>query len=228
MMVRILGAVLAIAGVITIILAVTVTTGSSWLSELLVGAEDAAEITDAQREFANDAKNAGLLFESFIYIFGIYMLIMGVMAVACCGAKCAGKKMCVCLFQIFQIILLVLTLVITLIPTGMRMISDEAVEGFCASTPEQIANEYAGDESYKAGLLVQGRQFIADADESVNLRSDLMCRNPCACQVENFDAWSTGENWSAPREWEGAGTVTNWADCQLAIATHNENESARN
>jgi len=136
MLVRLLGAILALGGIVTIIMAVTVTTGSSWLTDLIEAEDGDDGMTDAQREFASDAASAGLLFEAFIYIFGVYMLVMGALAVQGCGKKCAGNKMCVCLFQIFQLALFLLTLIMTLIPAGMYMISDEDVAEFCAATPQ--------------------------------------------------------------------------------------------
>lgn len=225
MLVRLLGAILALGGIVTIIMAVTVTTGSSWLTDLIAAEDGDDGMSDAQRDFAADAASAGLLFEAFIYIFGVYMLVMGALAVQGCGKKCAGNKMCVCLFQIFQLALFLLTLIMTLIPAGMYMISDEDVAEFCAATPQQIADENTED-SWKAEMLAEGRQYVADVDASVNARSDLMCRDPCGCQVADFAAWNDGTaDWTAPREWIAGGDVSNWSDCNTAIQAYNSSNS---
>ena len=170
-MVRGLGALLALFGIITIIMAVTITTGSSWLADLLPKADGDMQPSEEQTEFAEDVANAGLLFEALIYIFGIYMLVMGALAVQGCGKKCHGKKMCVCLFQIFQLVLFLATIIVALVPTGMYFVTQEDIDWFCnplEGTLERPAAEMAGlypeteeePRSWKAEMFVEGRQFV--------------------------------------------------------------------
>lgn len=73
-----------VAGVVVIIMGVTVVTGSTWISDLMPVDDDNASAT----EFANDAASLGNAFEALIFIFGIYMFVMGVMACWFCGNKC--------------------------------------------------------------------------------------------------------------------------------------------
>jgi hypothetical protein len=132
-MVRGLGALLALLGVVTVIMGVTITTGSSWINDLMPEDSETGE-GEEQKEFANDVAGLGTLLEVGIYIFGVFMLIQGMMAVFCCGKKYAGNCMCVLLFQIFQIALFLLTFIIAIIPAGMYMISEEDLTWFCNST----------------------------------------------------------------------------------------------
>jgi hypothetical protein len=108
------------------------------------------------------------MFEALIYIFGIYMLIMGAMAVQGCGKKCHGKKMCVCIFQIFQIVLFLATFIVALVPTGMYFVTQEDIDWFCNPDsgnlirPAQEMKALYPDEerSWKEEMFVEGRQFV--------------------------------------------------------------------
>jgi len=139
--VRGLGALLALLGLITIVMGITITTGSSWLHDLIEAEETApgAGTTSAeQKVFAENVAGLGSLLEMFIYIFGVYMLIQGALAVQGCGKKCQGNCMCVTLFQIFQIVLFALTLIMALIPAGMYFLGEDDLDWFCNTSADAM------------------------------------------------------------------------------------------
>jgi hypothetical protein len=215
-MVRGLGLLLALLGVITVIMGVTITTGSSWINDLMPAEDDERDDTAlaAQEEFAADVAGLGNMLEFGIYIFGIYMLVQGLMAVFCCGKKYQGNCLCVGLFQIFQIALFLLTLVIAIVPAGMYMISEENLEWFCAQSESSLNTFWSQDgetPSPVEEMIAKARGFVAQADESITARSGLMCVNDCGCYVNDFSAWPTvGADWVT-------GPVTNWADCNTIL-----------
>jgi hypothetical protein len=121
-MVRISGGTLMLWGIIIIICAVTVTTGSEWVKELMPeeegeNAEDAA--------FADQVGSLGKVFEAMLYVFGVYTFVQGFLAIACCSGKCEGKVCYVSIFQVFQVILTLLTIVISIGPFSFWMISED-------------------------------------------------------------------------------------------------------
>jgi len=91
--VRVLGFLMMIVGVVVIVMGVTVVTGSSWIGDLMPEGGD----TDSQA-FASDAGSLGKAFEVLIFVFGIYMFLMGLMACWFCGNKCEGRCCCVLVF----------------------------------------------------------------------------------------------------------------------------------
>jgi hypothetical protein len=129
--VRILGLILMLAGVLVVVMGVMVATGSSWFSDLMP--ETNAAEAEAAEEFVSDLSNIGTAFEILIFVFGIYMLIMGLMACMFCGNSCEGKCCCVLLFQIFQIGLIFLTIVIAIMPISFWLIPNEDIEWFCGT-----------------------------------------------------------------------------------------------
>jgi uncharacterized protein YpmB len=81
--VRLLGIILMVAGVVVIVVGVLIAIGSSWMNELVP-----MDITETDAiDFAADASKLGKVFEILIFVFGVYMLIMGAMACQCCGNK---------------------------------------------------------------------------------------------------------------------------------------------
>jgi hypothetical protein len=75
-------------GIIVIICAFTVTTGSSWVS-YLISDEDGNDSEEVV--FADKMSSLGKIFEIFLYIFGVYTLVQGFNASFCCSGKCRGS-----------------------------------------------------------------------------------------------------------------------------------------
>lgn len=144
------------------------------------------------------------------------MLIQGFSAVFCCGKKYAGNCLCVGLFQIFQIALFLLTLVIAIVPAGMYMISEDNLNWFCAETESSLTTFWSQNgetPSPVEEMIAQARGFVAQADDSITARSGLMCVEDCPCDVENFDLWETTDS-----TWVANGSVNNWAECSALLA----------
>lgn len=123
--------------------------------------------------------------------------------------------MCVLLFQIFQLVLIAVTLGIATMPFTFYMIPTEDVQWFCDSTAEEMNAYFAtsGDDSFYVQQALDGKTYVDEADAVINARTSLMCTSDCACANDNWDAW--GE--SADSSWVNGGTVTNWSECAALI-----------
>jgi hypothetical protein len=82
--------VLFFLAVICIIMGVTISTGSSWMNDIY-----SDELEGPDQEFADKAASFGTLFEALIYVFGVYMLVIGVTG-CICVKKCRALCLCVC------------------------------------------------------------------------------------------------------------------------------------
>jgi hypothetical protein len=228
--VRLLGFILMVAGVIVIIMGVTVVTGSSWISDLMP-IEEGNESAEA---FAADAAGLGNAFEALIFVFGIYMFIMGVMACWFCGNKCEGKCCAVIVFQVFQLGLIAVTIVVAVMPFAFWMISEEEMTTWCNTSAEAQKIEYGWNDSTQtyaeeassfAPMLVLGREYVAEADGTILARDELMCTSSCPCDVQNFDLWTAVDD-SVKRDWKNEdGGVEDWEDCAELIGQSNSGAS---
>lgn len=211
---RILSYLLALFGVITVVMAITVTTGSSWLSDLMP--EEGADQEDI--DFANEAASLGTAFEVLIYIFGVWMLVMGVLGACCCGADVPkGGRIGLFVFQILMFALLVVTIVIALIPAAFWLISDEQMTWFCDndSASLQAYFDTTEDSGWHIDFIVDGRQFVADADSTIAQRDEIMCSRTCPCDVEDWSAWGADfDTTGLEKDDDG---VDDWEDCQELI-----------
>jgi hypothetical protein len=224
--VRLLGTFLMLAGVAVIFMGVYVVTGASWINDLMPTDTTETEAVD----FANDAASLGKAFEVLLFIFGIYMFVMGVMACFFCGSKCEGRCCCVILFQIFQLGLIALTLIVAIMPFTFWMIPQEDMDWFCESTADQIKTEFgyneateefeAEDASPFAALIVDGRRYVADLDETINTRDEIMCSSACPCDVDNWDLW--GSNFDTRGLEKADDGVDNWEDCASLLQAGND------
>lgn len=211
-MVRALGFFIFLFGLVMIVMGVTVTIGSSWISDLMP-----IESTDQDTiDFANDASSLGSVFEILIYVFGIYTFMMGVLACCCCGnpKQCQGKCLWVTLFQLFQLVLIAMTLVIAALPFSFYAISDNDVETFCNTSYEDMQANYPfTTESYEE-MVLEGRKYVEKVDDTVNQRSELMCTSSCPCAIDSWDKW--GDDFNS-RDFELGGTITNWEGCATEL-----------
>lgn len=218
----ILSIILFVFGVISIIMAITVTTGSTWIKDLMPeGAEpvDADGEPTASAAFADKASSFGNAFEILIYVFGIYMLVMGFLGACCCGKdkddepRC--KWYCVLLYQIFQAGLIIVTLVIAIMPFAFWMIPAEDMTWWCLNDAESLGLHYAlvGDDSWYVEHIINGRTYVADADDTISQRDNIMCTAQCPCDIENFEDWGPAFDTSNLRTEIDTG-VDDWSDCE--------------
>lgn len=218
--VKVLGGVLALFGVISIIMAITVTTGSSWITDLMPAAEDTAESADPERaasaEFASDAASLGQVFEALIYVFGIYMLVMGMSGWCCCAGKYKGNCLCVVLFLVFQVILILLTLIIAIMPFTIYALDSEDVAWFCSTDKVSLEAELDLTESAWKDMILLGKDYVTQVDDVINAREAIMCTSQCPCDIDNFDAW-TDVDTSDRVATSAAGGVDDWAECQALL-----------
>lgn len=215
-------------GVITIIMAITVTTGSSWISDLMPaeGSGDA----DAEA-FASDAASLGKLSEAFIYIFGIWMLIMGLGGAWICGSKYKGNCICVLLFEIFQAALVVATFVLAVLPFGFYMVSQENIDWFCESSDTEVAANFGEEDSaWYVDLVLEGKAYVTDIDGALAARSDIMCTETCPCDVTDWSLWT-----AANADFDTSDLVIDndtgiedWAGCSALITSEEDADNAVN
>ena len=221
MFVKVFGGVLALFGVISVIMAITVTTGSSWISDLMPASDESlgegeTSATASEDQFAADAASLGKLFEALIYVFGIYMLVMGMSAWCCCAGKYKGNCICVLLFLIFQIILMAVTIVIATLPFTIWAIDQEDIDWFCDNDVQQIENDLILSSSSYDMIIVEGKNYVDQVDAIIGQREAIMCTSQCPCDIENFDLW--GEDFDdTDLVADAANGVDDWAECALLL-----------
>ena len=89
-----LSTLLFLLAVVCILIGITVSTGATWMNDLMPERPD-GEDTTADEEFAANAASFGTLFEVGLYVFGIYMLVIGLTGCICTKRY---RAVCLCIF----------------------------------------------------------------------------------------------------------------------------------
>ena len=100
----------------------------TWISDI-------TPVTDsnAKRKFAEFLNSSANIMEAVIYIFGVYMIMIG--GCACyIKMKCVGKCCCITIYQQFLLILVVLCVVLSIFPIMIYGISEADINYFCETT----------------------------------------------------------------------------------------------
>lgn len=124
-----------------------------------------------------------------------------------------------------------MTLIIAIVPMGMYMISAEDLTWFCDTPLEDttvtsndgMKTYFAGDEGRFVSKILMAKEYVDMADESVNARSSLMCKDSqCCCDTgadTTWSAWNGDDSaFVAPSDWCNGGTISNWSDCAAEVA----------
>lgn len=146
---------------------------------------------------------------------------------------CTGDKMS-CLkkskiglffYQIFLLVLFALTIFIATLPFSFWMVSSDDMKWFCAQSPDSMRAYFAGDDtitpprpadnSWYVEHAINGRQFVADADATINERDAIMCSDQCPCDVDNWDKWIEADSdFSTTNLEKDDDGVDDWSECQ--------------
>lgn len=241
MMVRILALVLFISGVVVVVVGITISTGNSWMSDLMPSDPTDPEQADAVA-LAEAANGLGTVFEGLIYFFGVYTVQQALMAGCCCSKMpkdkdtkccslngCRGLCLCVLFFQIQQIGLLIATIIIAIMPMVFYSIPTEDVEWFCTETRDSMNDYFVAEsltEEWYVEILDQAKEVIDTVDGTINIRSDLMCREPCCCDIGD----KTWADWGTDFITTDlcVGDITNWESCAAeydALTQPSENDN---
>jgi hypothetical protein len=211
--------VLFFLAVICIIMGVTISTGSSWMNDIY-----SDELEGPDQVFADKAASFGTLFEALIYVFGVYMLVIGVTG-CICVKKCRALCLCVCTHQIFTLMLAALTLFLASLPFAIWWVSEADLEWYCNSSTDELTNHYILEETNAYEFLLEARTYIEDADAVMLDRDNRMCTVACPCKVDNFDLWddtyfsheSLSSSARNKSDLVGNGDVSDWEDCAEKI-----------
>jgi hypothetical protein len=104
------------------------------------------------------------------------------------------------------------------LPLTIYAISEADVNWFCNTSRSDIEAHY--NEGLESDTILEAKDFVTKIDQSLSLRTEFICKtDACACYVpEGFGAWETkfGDEFDET-EYDGAGRVKNWADCEQDI-----------
>ena len=148
---------------------------------------------------------------------------MGVLGACVCSVKYRGNCLCITAYQIFLIILGAVTLFMGTLPFTIWWVSEADIDWYCEKDYAFLENYFEVNETYGAEMLLEGKNYITDVDNSMLERDAVMCSVACPCDVNNFDEWTDlyGSAFNTD-DLVANGTVENWADCSEIVAETND------
>jgi len=150
--------VLFLLAVVCILIGITVSSGATWMNDLMPERPD-GEDTTADEEFAANAASFGTLFEVGLYVFGVYMLVIGLTGCICTKRY---RAVCLCIFthQIFTLGLIAVTFFLATVPFTIWWVSADDIEWFCERETLVLQNYYVENEVAAGDFLLSARSYI--------------------------------------------------------------------
>jgi hypothetical protein len=80
-------------------------------------------------------------------------------------------------------------MVLAILPLAIYTVTEDEVNWFCNSDISTVETEAS---EYSAEVLVEAKEFVTKIDDSLNLRTEFICKtDACACYIpEGFSAWN--------------------------------------
>jgi hypothetical protein len=187
------------------LIAINLTINAGWLSKLIPDTED-----DADRALAESMNKMAHAFEYVIYFFGIYMILMSMIAFCCCSVTSSHRNFCcITIYELFMLILIISTTFIAIAPLAIYAIPEEDIIWFCESGRRAIEEEYMGSESHVDSLL-ELKDYVTEIDDYLALRTEVICTDLCPCPIEDYTPWESQFSDFDVTKYSQTGPTTDW------------------